>query len=90
MEQGRAPARVRTPAQNPNLRKGKIAAILKCDHGTTLSVGTVGRILARLLAEGIVQRSLSAPQVKPSAAFCQAGERVALLDCNAIRMGERM
>lgn len=44
--------------------KRKIGAVLRRDFGQTLSDSTVGRILTRILARGLVSRSRSAPRKK--------------------------
>jgi len=48
--------------QNPTYGKEKIALILKRDHGQTISVSTVGRILKHLFDKGLIQKSISAPR----------------------------
>ena len=42
--------------ENPTYGKNRIAAIIARDHGKTLSVSTVGRILKQLFDEDIIQK----------------------------------
>ena len=42
--------------ENPTYGKNRIAAIIARDHGKTLSVSTVGRILKQLFDENIIQK----------------------------------
>lgn len=55
--------------QSPTYGKAKIAVILKRDFGIKLSESTVGRILKRLVAKGLVTKSLSAPRMKRKRSF---------------------
>ena len=55
---------LRLRRENQTWGKKKIGTVLRRDFGQTLSDSTVGRILTRILARGLVDRSRSAPRKK--------------------------
>ncbi|MDR0753694.1 MAG: helix-turn-helix domain-containing protein [Holosporaceae bacterium] len=55
--------------ENPTYGKAKIAIILKQDHGLKLSESTVGRILKRLVDNGLATKSVSAIKTRRKRIF---------------------
>ena len=60
---------LRMRRENPTWGKEKIAVVITRDHGKTMSVSTVGRILKVLFDKGLVTMSLSAPRTKKKRRF---------------------
>lgn len=76
---------------NPTYGKTKIAVILARDHGRTLSASTVGRILAHLMAKGLIAKSLSAVRAKRSRNFRKGHAKPwTYKDYASIALGERV
>ena len=77
--------------QNPTYGKEKIAIILKRDHGRTISVSTVGRIMKTLFEKGLVNKSLSAPRKKRKRNFRNSHAKSwTCKDYKKMAMGERV
>jgi transposase InsO family protein len=77
--------------ENPTYGKAKIAVILKRDYGQVISESTVGRILKHLLAQGLIQKSLSAIRVKRKRNFAKGhAESWTYKDYKTMVMGERV
>lgn len=82
---------LRVRRENPTYGKEKITIILRRDHGTRLSVSTIGRIITRLFDKGLIQKSLSAPRSKRNRNFGKAHARPwTYKEYDKIQLGERV
>lgn len=82
---------LRIRRENPTYGKEKIAVIMGRDHGTTLSAGTVGRILTTLFQKGLITRSASAPRVRRRRKFgASHAHRWTYKDYSKMQLGERV
>jgi transposase InsO family protein len=76
--------------ENPTYGKAKIAVILKRDHGFRLSESTVGRILKRLMNQGVVTKSVSAIRTKRKRIFKGHAQPWTFKKFEEMKIGERV
>ena len=81
---------LRIRRENPTYGKEKIARILKRDHGQTLSESTVGRILKRLMNQGLVSKSVSAWRTKRKRVFDHHAKAWTFKKYEDMTLGERV
>jgi len=76
---------------DPTYGKEKIATILNRDHGLTISISTVGRILRHLFDKGLIQKSASAPRARKKRNFRDSHAKSwTYKDYKKMKLGERV